>query len=116
MIQGISYAALSPVLIVAVAALVLLLADAFDVPRRVLGIGALVSLAAALGAVFALVPGRPHTTFCVPPALRGSGPLPCSYIADDFTLTFQGIVLAAALIVVLLSLDGLDDLPMGEYL
>jgi NADH-quinone oxidoreductase subunit N len=116
MIQGISYAALSPVLIVAVAALVLLMADAFDMPRRLLGIGALASLAAALVAVFALVPGRPRTTFCVPTSLRGSGPLPCSYITDDFTLVFQGIVLAAALIVVLISLDGLDDVPMGEYL
>ncbi|MEO5875866.1 MAG: NADH-quinone oxidoreductase subunit N [Streptosporangiaceae bacterium] len=116
MIQGISYAALSPVLIVALAGLALLLADAFEVPRRVLGTGAVAALAAALVAVFALVPGRPHVTFCVPASLRGAGPLPCSYIVDNFTLTFQGIVLASALVVVLMSLDSLDDVPMGEYL
>ncbi len=38
MIQGIDYAAIAPPLILAISAIALLLADAFDVPRRVLSL------------------------------------------------------------------------------
>ncbi|GAA0222501.1 NADH-quinone oxidoreductase subunit N [Actinomadura nitritigenes] len=117
MIQGIDYAAIAPPLIVAVAALALLLADAFDAPRRVLGLACGGALAAALVAVIALAPGDRRATFCVPDALRGGGPRSCSYVTDDFTLLFQGLVLAAALVVVLLSLQEITDarIPAGEY-
>jgi NADH-quinone oxidoreductase subunit N len=117
MIQGIDYAAIAPPLIVAVAALGLLLADAFDVPRRVLGPACCGALGAALIAVIALAPGDRRATFCVPDALRGGGPRSCSYVTDDFTLLFQGLVLAAALVVVLLSLQEITDseIPAGEY-
>ncbi|WP_131735720.1 NADH-quinone oxidoreductase subunit N [Actinomadura roseirufa] len=117
MIQGIDYAAISPPLILAVAALGLLLADAFDVPRRVLGLVSGGSLAAALIAVAALAPGGRRATFCLPGGLRGGGPRSCSYVADDFTLLFQGLVLAAAVVVVLLSLQEITDseIPAGEY-
>jgi NADH-quinone oxidoreductase subunit N len=117
MIQGIDYAAIAPPLIVAAAALALLLADAFDAPRRVLGLACGGSLGAALIAVIALAPGDRRATFCVPAPLRGGGPRSCSYVTDDFTLLFQGLVLAAALVVVLLSLQEIADaeIPAGEY-
>ncbi|MCP9969668.1 hypothetical protein [Actinomadura madurae] len=54
MIQDIDYAAIAPPLILAVAAIGLLLADAFDAPRRVLSLLSGGSLAAALVAVIAL--------------------------------------------------------------
>jgi len=117
MIQGIDYAAIAPPLIVVLAAIALLLADAFDVPRRVLGAVSGGALAAALIAVIALASGGRRATFCLPGGLRGNGPPSCSYVADDFTLLFQGVVLAAAVVVVLLSLREIADarMPAGEY-
>ncbi|GAA4233940.1 NADH-quinone oxidoreductase subunit N [Actinomadura meridiana] len=117
MIQSIDYAAIAPPLILAVAAIALLLADAFDAPRRVLSLLSGGSLVAALAAVIVLAPGDRRATFCLPDGLRGDGPRSCSYVADDFTLLFQGIVLGAAVIVVLLSLQEITDskMPVGEY-
>ena len=117
MIQGIDYAAIAPPLILAAAAVALLLADAFDVPRRLLGPLCCVALAVALAAVAALAAGDRRATFCLTGDLRGNGPPSCSYVADDFTLLFQGIVLAAALVVVLLSLREItaSRMPAGEY-
>ncbi|TDC96012.1 NADH-quinone oxidoreductase subunit N [Actinomadura sp. 7K507] len=117
MIQSIDYAAVAPPLILAVAAIALLLADAFDAPRRLLGLLSGGALTAALIAVIALAPGGRRATFCLPDGLRGDGPASCSYVADDFTLLFQGIVLGAAVVVVLLSLQEITDskMPVGEY-
>jgi NADH-quinone oxidoreductase subunit N len=117
MIQAIDYAAVAPPLILAVAAVAVLVADVFELPRRVLGLICTGSLALGLVAVIALAAGRPRETFCLPGGLRGDGPPSCSYAADDFALLFQGIVLAAAVIVVLLSLDEItvSRLPAGEY-
>ncbi|WP_149259659.1 NADH-quinone oxidoreductase subunit N [Actinomadura sp. K4S16] len=117
MIQSIDYAAIAPPLVLAVAAIGLLLADAFDAPRRVLTLLSGGSLAAALAAVVALAAGDRRATFCLPDGLRSGGPASCSYVADDFTLLFQGIILGAAVIVVLLSLQEITDskIPVGEY-
>ncbi|OLT27676.1 NADH-quinone oxidoreductase subunit N [Actinomadura sp. CNU-125] len=117
MIQGIDYAAVAPPLIIAVAAVALLLGDAFGVPRRLLGPLSATALAAAFAAVLALGTGDRRATLCLPDGLRGDGPASCSYVADDFTLAFQGIVLLAAVIVVLLSAQQLTDarIPAGEY-
>lgn len=117
MIQSIDYAAIAPPLILAIAALGLLLADAFEAPRRVLSLLSGGALALALAAVAALASGGRRATFCLPDGLRGDGPASCSYVADDFTLLFQGIVLAAAVVVVLLSLQEITDseIPAGEY-
>ncbi|WP_141580460.1 NADH-quinone oxidoreductase subunit N [Actinomadura sp. WMMA1423] len=117
MIQGIDYAAIAPPLVLAVAAIGLLLADAFDAPRRVLSLVSGGSLAVALAAVIALAAGDRRATFCLPDGLRSGGPASCSYVADDFTLLFQGIILGAAVIVVLLSLQEITDskIPVGEY-
>ncbi|WP_018654791.1 NADH-quinone oxidoreductase subunit N [Actinomadura flavalba] len=117
MIQGIDYAAVAPPLILAVAAIGLLLADAFDVPRRVLGLLSGAAVAVALAAAVPLAFGDRRATFCVPAGLRGDGPPSCSYVADQFTMVFQIIVLAAALVVVLLSLREITDsrIPAGEF-
>ncbi|MFD0904865.1 NADH-quinone oxidoreductase subunit N [Actinomadura sediminis] len=117
MIQSIDYAAVAPPLITAIAAVALLLGDAFGVPRRALGPLSGASLLAAFGAVLALGPGDRRATFCLPDGLRGDGPASCSYVADDFTLAFQGIVLLAAAVVVLLSVRQIADanVPAGEY-
>ncbi|MFB4305636.1 NADH-quinone oxidoreductase subunit N [Actinomadura sp. GTD37] len=117
MIQGIDYAAIAPPLILAVAALGLLLADAFEVPRRVLSLLSAGSLLAALIAVFVLAAGERRATFCLPGGLRAGGPPSCSYVVDDFTILFQEIVLGAAVIVVLLSLREITEsrMPVGEY-
>jgi NADH-quinone oxidoreductase subunit N len=118
-IQGIDYAAVAPPLVVAVAGVVALLADAFGLPRRAAGWAGGAGLAAGLAAVIVLAGGdrRPRGTFCLPRGLRAGGPPSCSYVADDFTLLFQGLVLAAALVVLLLSLDEItrSRLPAGEY-
>jgi NADH-quinone oxidoreductase subunit N len=116
-IQGIDYAAIAPPLVVAITAIAVLLADAFDVPRRVIGLIAGGGSAAGLVATIALAFGDPRATFCLPSGLRAGGPPSCSYVADDFTLFFQGIVLAAALIVILLSSGEIarSRMPTGEY-
>jgi NADH-quinone oxidoreductase subunit N len=116
-IQGIDYAAISPPLVVAIAAVAVLLADAFDVPRRLIGLIAGGASAAGLVAAIVLAFGDPRATFCLPSGLRAGGPPSCSYVSDDFTLFFQGLVLAAALIVILLSSGEIarSRLPTGEY-
>ncbi|HXA62317.1 MAG TPA: NADH-quinone oxidoreductase subunit N [Streptosporangiaceae bacterium] len=117
MIQGIDYAAVAPVLLVAVAAVLVLMLDAFGTPRAVLGWVSSGALALGLASVIALSFGDRRATFCLPSGLRGSGPPSCSYVADHFTLLFQGLVLAAAVVVVLLSLGEItrSALPAGEY-
>lgn len=116
-IQEIDYAAVAPVLVVAVSAVAVLLAGAFELGARWLGWLTALALSAGLAAVLALAPGGVRRTFCVPETLRGDGPESCSYVADQFTLLFQGIVLAAAVLVVLMSLAELEnaDVPAGEY-
>ncbi|MCW2939579.1 MAG: proton-translocating NADH-quinone oxidoreductase, chain [Actinomycetia bacterium] len=117
MIQGIDYAAVAPVLLVAVAAVLVLMLDAFGTPRAVLGWVSSGALALGLASVIALASGDRRATFCLPSGLRGSGPPSCSYVADHFTLLFQGLVLAAAVVVVLLSVGEItrSALPAGEY-
>ncbi|HEY7488006.1 MAG TPA: NADH-quinone oxidoreductase subunit N [Streptosporangiaceae bacterium] len=117
MIQGIDYAAIAPPLVVAVAAIIALLVDAFGLPRRMTGLVSAGGLAIGLVAVVLLALGEPRATFCLPSGLRAGGPPSCSYVADDFTLLFQGVILGAGLLVVLLSLGEItrSRLPIGEY-
>jgi NADH-quinone oxidoreductase subunit N len=106
MIQSIDYLAILPALIVAVASVAVLMADAFGASRQLVGRLTMLSLVAAAGS---LVPGHGRATFC---AARS-----CSYVADDFTVLFQAVVLLAALVVVLLSHGEMrrSELPAGEY-
>ncbi|MBG0820417.1 NADH-quinone oxidoreductase subunit N [Planomonospora sp. ID91781] len=134
MIQSIDLYAIAPPLILALAAGLVLLLDAF-LPRRpysrpLLGGVTLAGVLGALGAVVAqaLRTGAPLRTFCVPEGLAGSsrpglipsgamsggppaGDLPaiaagpsCSFVVDGFTLVFAGLALAAGIVVVLLSM------------
>jgi NADH-quinone oxidoreductase subunit N len=119
-IQGIDYAAISPALIVALAAVAVLVSGAFDLPRNAVSWISAGSLGAGLVAVFALAAGDRRATFCLPSGSRAGGPPSCSYVADDFTLLFQAIVLGGAVVVLLLSLGLLSSgapssVPAGEY-
>ncbi|HEX6467622.1 MAG TPA: NADH-quinone oxidoreductase subunit N [Streptosporangiaceae bacterium] len=131
--QGIDYAAIAPPLLTAAAGIVALLADAFGLSRRAVGLVSWAGPAAGLAAVGVLAAGRPRATFCLPSGLRAAVPsaggppaagaarppglASCSYVVDDFTLLFQGLVLAAALAVLLLSYGEItrSRLPVGEY-
>lgn len=95
--------------------------------RGLLGLITLGGVVAALGVVVAqAVQGRERRTFCVPGSLldgrdsAGTGPLAaesCSFVVDRFTLVFAGLVLAAGVVVVLLSMAELSDrrIPVGEW-
>lgn len=111
--QAIDWAAIGPPVAVTVAAVAALLVDAFWPGRRValmaptLG-GPLVAL--GLTAWLGLSGGGPRATFCT---TGGS----CSYVVDGFTLFFQLLVFAAAIVVVLLSPQTIhtEGTPAGEY-
>ncbi|MQA96240.1 MAG: NADH-quinone oxidoreductase subunit N [Streptosporangiales bacterium] len=111
MVQSIDYAALAPALAAAIGALLVVLADLAGAGRRALDGLTLLTAGTGLATVFLLAAeGASRRTFC----LSGGG---CSYVADGFTLLIQGLVLAAAAIVVLLSSPVLtgDRLPTAEY-
>jgi NADH-quinone oxidoreductase subunit N len=123
-IQGIDYAAIAPPLILAATALGVLIADLFlPAGRRGLTRGiALSGVLAALAAEAALAAaGGARRTFCIPAGLRGRGPASCSYVVDNFTLLFQIVILAAAVVVLLMAweetrADGkMPVLPAGEF-
>ncbi|MGP4099829.1 NADH-quinone oxidoreductase subunit N [Nonomuraea sp. KM90] len=126
MIQQIDYFAIAPPLALALVAGLVLLLDAFlpARPRTKTGLG-LVTLAGvlvSLGFVIAQAArgGPPQSTFCVPPGLAG-GPAQaaglCSFVVDRFTLVFAGMVLVAAVVVVLMSMTELASgaIPVGEW-
>ena len=112
--QSIDYAAISPPLVVVVTAVVVLLADLFlpAALRKLLGPLALGGALGALGATAWLATGETRSTFCLP---HGG----CSYVADDFATYFQIVVLAALVVVLLLSFPLFDErerVPPGEFL
>jgi NADH-quinone oxidoreductase subunit N len=112
LIQSIDYAAISPVLAVAVTALIVLVVDLFATTRRV-DVAAGLSISGVLvGAGWAawLATQPRRATFCLPGGR-------CSYVTDDFTLYFQLLFLAATLVVLLLSRATVagDALPAGEF-
>ncbi|MFD0468196.1 proton-conducting transporter membrane subunit [Nonomuraea thailandensis] len=122
MIQQIDYFLIAPPLVLALAAALVLLLDAFLPvrPRTRIGLG-LVTLAGillSLGFVVAQAfgNGAPRSTFCVPPGLAAGQAL-CSFVVDGFTLVFAGMVLAAAVVVVLMSMTELAGgaIPVGEW-
>ncbi|MCW2881852.1 MAG: NADH:ubiquinone oxidoreductase subunit 2 (chain N)-like protein [Sphaerisporangium sp.] len=122
MIQSIDYAAIAPPLILALVAGLVLLLDAFlprtPRTRSLLGLVTLAGVLAALAAVVAqAVRGTALRTFCVPADLGGVGRASCSFVVDDLTLVFGGVVLAAAIVVVLLSWAQLAEggIPTGEW-
>lgn len=113
LIQSVDWVALAPPTVVAVAGLVLLVADLFLRERHkpLLGWGAVAALGLACLSLLPLV-GEDRGTFCLVTEQDA-----CSYTADTFALTVQLLVLGAALITALLSLTLVaeDRLPPGEY-
>ncbi|WP_043631050.1 NADH-quinone oxidoreductase subunit N [Nonomuraea candida] len=126
MIQQIDYFLIAPPLVLALTAGLVLLLDAFlpARPRTKTGLGLLTlgGVLLALGFVVAqaVAAGPARSTFCVPPHLAG-GPgrsaALCSYVVDGFTLAFAGLVLVAAVVVVLMSMTELaaGAIPVGEW-
>ncbi|MFI6741898.1 NADH-quinone oxidoreductase subunit N [Nonomuraea sp. NPDC050451] len=122
MTQQIDYFVIAPPLTLALVAGLVLLLDAF-LPARprtkpVLGLVTLAGVLVALAFVVAqaIRGGPPRSTFCVPADLAGPARL-CSFVADGFTLVFAGMVLVAAVVVVLMSMTELagGGIPVGEW-
>ncbi|MER6514114.1 NADH-quinone oxidoreductase subunit N [Nonomuraea sp. NPDC001636] len=123
MTQQIDYFVIAPPLALAVVAGLVLLLDVFlpatTRTRTALGLVTLAGVVAALGFVIAhAAGGTSRATFCLPPDLAtgGAGTL-CSFVADRFTTAFAGLVLVAALVVVLMSMTELagGGIPAGEW-
>ncbi|MFC5152976.1 NADH-quinone oxidoreductase subunit N [Streptomyces amakusaensis] len=111
-VQSVDWLAIAPPVITAAAALFCLVADLFvaEKHKRLLGVGAIAGL---LAAIITLVPLRDgeRETFCLT-----TDPATCSYTADHFTLAIQLLVLGGALLTALLSLHGeRGKPPVGEY-
>ncbi|MEQ4721089.1 NADH-quinone oxidoreductase subunit N [Nonomuraea sp. B19D2] len=122
MIQQIDYFVIAPPLALALVAGLVLVLDAF-LPARprtktVLALVTLAGVLVSLGFVVtqAIKGGRPQSTFCVPPDLAAPAGL-CSFVADRFTLVFAGMVLVAAVVIVLMSMTELaaGGIPVGEW-
>lgn len=129
LVQDIDWLAIAPPLALAVAALAVLLADLFLAgPRKVwLAWISLAGLGAALLLLIPLRDGGARSTFCVPGNPTTGEAQACSYVASDFTLVLQLVLIASAAVVVLLSMpmtaprpwadDRHEDsgVPGGEY-
>ena len=123
--QQIDWQAIAPPLVLAVAAVVVLLVDAFAGPprtRRAALVPAsltVLAVAGASAAAFVLAvahgSGAARSTFCVAEAL--AGPAPCSYVVDRLTLVFWGVVLLGTLVVALLGTAAVAEgrTPAGEW-
>ncbi|WP_369202742.1 NADH-quinone oxidoreductase subunit N [Streptomyces sp. PU-14G] len=113
LVQNVDWAAIAPPAIVAVAALVVLVADLFLTERRKGLLGPLAAAALALAAL-SLIPlvGEDRHTFCLT-----AGPRACSYVADPFALSLQLLVLGGAFVTALLSITPVrqERLPAGEF-
>ncbi|MFC5833704.1 NADH-quinone oxidoreductase subunit N [Nonomuraea insulae] len=138
MIQQIDYFAIAPPLVLALTAGLVLLLDAFlparprantepgqalDAsfpsargPKAGLGLVTLAGVLVSLGFVIAQALTGGRSTFCVPPGLSGGATL-CSFVVDGFTLVFAGMVLVAAVVVILMSMTELAGgaIPVGEW-
>ncbi|HLN76943.1 MAG TPA: proton-conducting transporter membrane subunit, partial [Nocardioidaceae bacterium] len=123
--QPIDWQAVTPPLLLACTALVVLLVDAFAGPPRTRGqalvpatvtvLGILAAAAASLPMANEVASGAPHQTFCVPQILKG--PAPCSFVVDSVTLAFWAVVLFGALVVALLGTAAVAEgrTPQGEW-
>ncbi|MBO3746946.1 NADH-quinone oxidoreductase subunit N [Streptosporangiaceae bacterium NEAU-GS5] len=116
MIQSIDYWAIAGPLVLALAAGLVLLLDAFVPSRWVSGAVTLAAIVAA-GVVIAVqaAQGTTRGTFCIPGSAAGSES--CSFVLDRFTLIFAGLTLAAGAVIVLLSMGELASgrIPAGEW-
>jgi len=104
LVQSVDWTALTPVVIPAALAVVVLVADLF-LPRERRPLLGWLTAAGFLAAGLTLIPLRDghRSTFCETGGGR-SGGAQCSYAADHFTLVVQVLVLGGALLTALLSL------------
>ncbi len=111
LVQSVDWLAVAPPAIIAVAALVVLVADLFLPAARKPLLGG-ITVAALVLAGLSLLPllSGDRATFCLT-----AGPHACSYVADPFTLVIQLLVIGGALLTALLSIHQQDRLPAGEY-
>ena len=119
-VQAIDWLAMAPVLVVACAAVVVLLADAFAGPprsRRQALVPAALTLAGVAAAAVPAVRlwGERRSTFCVGGVLEG--PAACSFVVDPVTLVFWGVVLFGTAVVALLGTAAVAEgrTPQGEW-
>ena len=119
-VQAIDWLAVAPVLVVACAAVVVLLADAFAGPprsRRQALVPAALTLAGVAAAAVPAVRlwGERRATFCVGGVLEG--PAACSFVVDPVTLVFWGVVLFGTAVVALLGTAAVAEgrTPQGEW-
>jgi NADH-quinone oxidoreductase subunit N len=108
-IQNVDYLAIAPPLVLALAALAVLVLDAFRPRSAWTHLGALAGVLVAGAFEVWLGLDRPHRTFCVPGA--------CSYVVDTFTVLFQAVMLIAGVVVVLIARAEVRGtrLPAGEF-
>lgn len=112
-VQDIDWLALGPPLALAVAALVVLVADLFLAGPRKVWL-AWMALAGCVAALVLLLPlhaaDETRATFCVP-----GGPDPaCSYVVSDLTLILQLVLIGSAAVVVLLSMPMTAPRPWAD--
>lgn len=116
LVQPVDLLALGPVLVTALGALVVLVADLF-LPADRRRLAPVAGLAVVVAAALVLVPSAAvgGATFCVPGSTEAV--LACSYAVDSLTVAVQVLVLAGAGVVLLLSVETVHDvrLPPGEY-
>ena len=119
-VQAIDWLAVAPVLVVACAAVVVLLADAFAGPprsRRQALVPAALTLAGVAAAAVPAVRlwGERRSTFCVGGVREG--PAACSFVVDPVTLVFWGVVLFGTAVVALLGTAAVAEgrTPQGEW-
>jgi NADH-quinone oxidoreductase subunit N len=118
--QPIDWGAVAAPLVLAVAALVVLVVDAFAGPprsrRAALVPATLTVTAVVVAAAFAMrLWDQTRSTFCVVRPL--DGPAPCSFVVDRFTLVFWGIALFGTAVVALIGTVAVTDgrTPLGEW-
>lgn len=119
-VQSIDWFAISPPLVLACTAIVVLLADAILGTPRSRREALMPATLTVLGLLAASVPavlmwGESRATFCIVERLGGVAP--CSYVVDQFTLVFWGIVLFGTTVVALLGTAAVAEgrTPQGEW-
>lgn len=119
-LQSVDWLAIAAPLTLAVAAVVVLLVDAFAGPPRsramALVPATLTIFAVVAASVFAaLLRDDPRSTFCIVEPL--SGPAQCSFAVDSFTLSFWAITLFGTAVVALMGTAAVADgrTPQGEW-
>ena len=119
-VQAIDWTAVAPPLALAVGAVLVLVVDAFAGPPRSRRAALVPATLTILTVVVAAVLAAPswdttRSTFCVVRPL--SGPAPCSFVVDRFTLVFWAVALFGTAVVALLGTVAVAEgrTPLGEW-